>query len=62
MRDGVLDDLSEEFSVRPTRLTAGSHTLVVRTSDGADNIAAAQIIIQVSPAALAKPAPQGVRC
>ena len=57
VRDGVLDDLSEEFSVRPTRLTAGSHTLVVRTSDGADNIAAAQIIIQVSPAALAKPAP-----
>lgn len=53
VRDGVLDDLSEEFSARPPRLTPGSHTLVVRVSDGADNVASAQIVIQVSAAALA---------
>lgn len=53
VKDGVLDDLSEEFSVQPPRLSPGSHTLVVRVSDGADNVASAQIIIAVSAAALA---------
>ncbi len=53
VRDGVLDDLSEEFSLRPARLSPGSHTLVLRVSDGADNVSSAQLVIQVSAAALA---------
>ena len=48
VRDGVLDDLSEEFSVRPPRLSAGQHTLLVRVSDGADNVASAQIVVRVA--------------
>lgn len=47
-RDGVLDDLSEEFAARLLRLAAGPHTLLVRTSDAADNSATAQLVI-VSP-------------
>jgi hypothetical protein len=47
VRDGVLDDLSEEFSIRPPRLSPGSHTLLLRATDGADNVAVGQIVVQV---------------
>lgn len=46
-RDGVIDDLSEDFAVRPSRLTPGAHTLVIRVSDGADNVGSAQIVVLV---------------
>lgn len=44
--DGLLDDLSEDFSVRPPRLSPGAHTLVVRASDTADNVSTVQLVIQ----------------
>lgn len=47
VRDGVLDDVSEEFSIRPPRLAPGPHTLLVRVSDAADNVVVAQIVVQV---------------
>jgi hypothetical protein len=46
-RDGVLDDASEDFQVRPPRLTAGSHLVLVRASDAADNASTVQLVIQV---------------
>lgn len=56
-RDGVLDDLSEEFSIRPPRLAPGPHTLLLRVSDGADNVATAQLVVQVPASAAAGKAP-----
>lgn len=44
--DGLLDDLTEDFSVRPPRLSPGPHTLVVRASDAADNVSTVQLVIQ----------------
>lgn len=58
VRDGVLDDIREEFSIAPPRLSPGSHTLLVRATDGADNVATAQIVVQVrasSPAGIKRP-------
>lgn len=46
-RDGVLDDASEDFQVRPPRLTPGSHLLLVRAGDAADNVSTVQLVIQV---------------
>ena len=46
-RDGVLDEPSEDFQVRPPRLTAGSHLALVRASDAADNVSTVQLVIQV---------------
>ncbi len=44
-RDGVLDDLSEDFSVRLPRLSPGLHTVLVRTCDAAENATTAQILV-----------------
>lgn len=46
-RDGVLDDLSEDFAVRLPRLQPGLHTVLVRATDAADNSATGQLLIQV---------------
>lgn len=46
-RDGVLDEASEEFQVRPPRISSGSHLVLVRASDAADNVATMQLVIQV---------------
>lgn len=46
-RDGVLDDASEDFQVRPPRLTSGSHLALVRAGDAADNVSTVQLVIQV---------------
>lgn len=46
-KDGLLDDLSEEFAVKPLRLTAGTHTAVVRALDAADNASTTQLVITV---------------
>lgn len=45
--DGVLDDLSEDFSMKLPPLAKGLHTVLVRASDGADNVGSAQLMIQV---------------
>ena len=48
-KDGVLDDLSEEFSVRPPKaqLSPGAHTILVRATDAADNATTAQILVSI---------------
>ena len=46
-RDGVLDDTSEDFQVRPPRLPSGSHLALVRAGDAADNVSTVQLVIQV---------------
>ena len=46
-RDGILDEISEEFAVRPPRLTPGSHLVLVRATDAADNVSTVQLVIQV---------------
>ncbi len=46
-RDGVIDESSEDFQVRPPRLTSGSHLLLIRASDAADNVSTVQLVIQV---------------
>lgn len=50
VRDGVLDDLSEDFQIKPLRLSPGPHTLLLRASDVADNTTTAQIIVYGPPA------------
>ncbi len=45
-RDGVIDDLVEEFAFPLVRLGAGLHTVVVRAIDGADNVAAVQLVVR----------------
>jgi hypothetical protein len=45
-RDGVIDDLTEEFAFRLTRVLPGLHTVVVRAIDAADNVAAVQLVVQ----------------
>lgn len=46
-RDGVLDDLSEDFAVRLPRLLSGLHTVLVRATDAADNSATGQLLVQM---------------
>jgi hypothetical protein len=46
-RDGVLDEASEDFAVRPPHLQPGSHLVLVRASDAADNLCTVQLVIQV---------------
>jgi len=45
--DGIADELSEPFSVQLPRLGRGSHTLVVRATDSADNAGVADLLIEV---------------
>src|SRR5262249_17906713 len=48
-QDGLYDELSERFTLRlPQGLTAGTHTLAVRASDGAGNLGASQVTFKVS--------------
>jgi hypothetical protein len=46
-RDGVLDEPSEDFVVRPPHLAPGAHLVLVRASDAADNASTVQLVIQV---------------
>lgn len=46
-RDGVLDELAEEFAFRLPRLSPGPHAIVVRATDAADNAAAVQLVVTV---------------
>ena len=46
-RDGILDEASEEFAVRPPRLGPGTHLALVRAADAADNASTVQLVIQV---------------
>ena len=46
-KDGVLDSSSEDVQHKVTKLLAGPHTLLLRASDAADNVATAQLVIQV---------------
>ena len=45
-RDGVLDSPLEEVLHKVTKLLPGAHTLLLRTSDAADNVATTQLVIQ----------------
>lgn len=45
-RDGVLDSPMEEVLHKVTKLLPGAHTLLLRTSDAADNVATTQLVIQ----------------
>lgn len=45
--DGIADDLVEAFSFRLPRLTRGPHTITIRATDGADNVAAAHLTVTV---------------
>lgn len=56
-RDGVLDELVEEFSLRLPRLAPGPHTVVVRATDAADNSAALQLVV-TAPQTLSIPGPR----
>ena len=48
-RDGVLDDLQEDFAVQPPKalLPGGTHTLLVRAVDAADNAVTSQLLIAI---------------
>ena len=46
--DGILDELSEAFSIRlPPSLSAGPHIITVRAWDSADNVGSAHIQVQI---------------
>jgi hypothetical protein len=45
-RDGILDSPSEEIEYKLARLSPGAHTLLLRGSDAADNVATTQLVIQ----------------
>ena len=45
-KDGVLDDLVEEFVLTLPELQLGPHTIIIRATDGADNVTTAQILVQ----------------
>ena len=45
--DGIADELTEAFAVRLPKLPRGPHAVVVRATDGADNVGAAHIVIEV---------------
>ena len=47
--DGILDELSEAFSIRlPSSLAAGPHIITVRAWDSADNVGSAHIQVQIA--------------
>lgn len=45
-RDGILDSPSEEIQYKLAGLSPGAHTLLLRGSDAADNVATTQLVIQ----------------
>ena len=45
-RDGILDSPSEEVQHKVAKLLPGSHTLLLRATDAADNVATTQLVIQ----------------
>jgi len=45
--DGIADQLSEPFAVQLPRLTRGTHSVVVRATDSADNVGVADVVIKV---------------
>ncbi|MGB8293822.1 MAG: hypothetical protein WCG85_00185 [Polyangia bacterium] len=47
--DGILDDITEAFSIRlPPSLAAGPHIITVRAWDSADNLGSAHIQVQIT--------------
>lgn len=44
--DGIADELSEAFTVKLPKLARGPHAVVVRATDSADNVGAADIIVE----------------
>ncbi len=47
-RDGIVDSPSEEIQHKLSRLSPGAHTLLLRASDAADNVATTQLVIQAN--------------
>ncbi|HEY4187085.1 MAG TPA: hypothetical protein VGP07_18560 [Polyangia bacterium] len=45
--DGIADELSEPFSIHLPQLSHGPHAVVVRATDSADNVGAADVVIKV---------------
>jgi len=45
--DGIADELSEPFAVQLPRLARGTHSVVVRATDSADNAGVADVVIKV---------------
>jgi outer membrane protein assembly factor BamB len=45
--DGIADELTEAFTVRLPKLSRGPHAVVVRATDSADNVGAADLVIEV---------------
>jgi hypothetical protein len=46
-RDGIADELSEPFAIQLPKLPPGPHAVVVRATDSADNVGAADLVIKV---------------
>ena len=47
--DGILDEMSEAFSIRlPPSLAAGPHIITVRAWDSADNLGSAHLQVQIN--------------
>jgi hypothetical protein len=44
--DGIADDPTETFTIRLAKLPRGPHTVVVRATDSADNVGAADLVIE----------------
>jgi hypothetical protein len=45
--DGIADELTEAFTVHLPKLARGPHAVAVRATDGADNVGAADIVVEV---------------
>jgi len=45
-KDGILDDLVEDFAFKLPKLTPGSHSIAVRAVDAADNVGSAQVVFK----------------
>ena len=45
--DGITDELAESFTIALPRLARGPHAVVVRATDSADNVGAADLVVEV---------------
>jgi hypothetical protein len=44
--DGIADELTEAFTIRLPKLSRGPHAVVVRATDSADNVGAADLVLE----------------